>query len=99
MKIKVSSLLSLGIVLGVYHDIKMVNDQNKLRKPLLYLSIFSFLHFIYIDVCKFIIETDTPYDELNNVIIKETKTVLLTFDYMIVVYFYLAASICIDFVR
>ena len=93
MKIKVSSLLSLGIVLGVYHDIKMVNDQNKLRKPLLYLSIFS------LDVCKFIIETDTPYDELNNVILKETKTVLLTFDYMIVVYFYLAASICIDFVR
>ena len=54
---------------------------------------------VYIDVCKLIIETDTPYDELNNVIIKETKTVLLTFDYMIVVYFYLAASICIDFVR
>ena len=54
---------------------------------------------LYIDVCKFIIETDTPYDELNNVIIKETKTVLLTFDYMLVVYFYLAASICIDFVR
>ena len=54
---------------------------------------------VYIDVCKLIIETDTPYDEWNNVIIKETKTVLLTFDYMIVVYFYLAASICIDFVR
>ena len=47
MKINVSSLLSLGIVLGVYHDIKMVNDQNKLRKPLLYLSIFS----LYIQMC------------------------------------------------
>ena len=62
------------------------------------------IHSIYVWICiftrcKFIIETDTPYDELNNVIIKETKTVLLTFDYMIVVYFYLAASICIDFVR
>ena len=54
---------------------------------------------IYIYVCKFILEPDTPYDELYNVIIKETKTVLLTSDYMIVVYFYLAASICIDFVR
>ena len=73
----------------------MANGQNHVRKHLLYLSIFS----LYIDVCKFIIETDTPYDELNNVIIKETKTVLLTFDYMLVVYFYLAASICINFVR
>ena len=54
---------------------------------------------LYIHVYTFIIETDTPYDELNNVIIKETKTVLLTFDYMLVVYFYIAASICIDFVR
>ena len=97
MKIKVSSLLSLRIVLGVYHDTKMANDQNRVRKHLLNLSIFSLC--VYIDVCKLIIETDTPYDELNNVIIKETKTVLLTFDYMLVVYFYIAASICIDFVR
>ena len=75
----------------------MANGQNHVRKHLLYLSIFSLC--VYIDVCKLIIETDTPYDEWNNVIIKETKTVLLTFDYMLVVYFYITASICIDFVR
>ena len=41
MKIKVSSLLSLRIVLGVYHDTKMANDLNQVRKHLLYSNVFS----------------------------------------------------------